>query len=118
MTEFADAPPAGVAVAAGSGLHPLHDVPGVPAPDLGERLVGSLGPLTQRDRSGGSTLIASVGSWLEHFHGPVAYVVCGLLVFGEAAVLLGFVIPGETAALIGGVLAVAASRGPRRSCWW
>jgi len=31
--------------------------------------------------------------------------VCGLLVFGEAAVLLGFVIPGETAALIGGVLA-------------
>jgi membrane protein DedA with SNARE-associated domain len=42
---------------------------------------------------------------LEHFHGPVAYVVCGLLVFGEAAVLLGFVIPGETAALIGGVLA-------------
>ncbi len=46
-----------------------------------------------------------MGSWLEHFHGPVAYVVCGLLVFGEAAVLLGFVIPGETAALIGGVLA-------------
>jgi membrane protein DedA with SNARE-associated domain len=42
---------------------------------------------------------------LEHFHGPLAYVVCGLLVFGEAAVLLGFVIPGETAALIGGVLA-------------
>jgi len=42
---------------------------------------------------------------LEHFHGPVAYLVCGLLVFGEAAVLLGFVIPGETAALIGGVLA-------------
>ena len=42
---------------------------------------------------------------MEHFHGPVAYVVCGLLVFGEAAVLLGFVIPGETAALIGGVLA-------------
>ena len=35
----------------------------------------------------------------------MAYVVCGLLVFGEAAVLLGFVIPGETAALIGGVLA-------------
>ncbi len=46
-----------------------------------------------------------MGSWLEHFHGPWAYVVCGLLVFGEAAVLLGFVIPGETAALIGGVLA-------------
>jgi membrane protein DedA with SNARE-associated domain len=42
---------------------------------------------------------------LEHFHGPLAYVICGLLVFGEAAVLLGFIIPGETAALIGGVLA-------------
>ena len=46
-----------------------------------------------------------MGSWLEHFHGPVAYVVCGLLVFGEAAFLLGFVVPGETAALIGGVSA-------------
>lgn len=46
-----------------------------------------------------------MGSWLQHFHGPLAYVVCGLLVFGEASVLLGFVIPGETAALIGGVLA-------------
>jgi membrane-associated protein len=42
---------------------------------------------------------------VEHFHGPLAYTVCGLLVFGEAAVLLGFIIPGETAALIGGVLA-------------
>jgi membrane-associated protein len=48
---------------------------------------------------------ASVSSWLQHFHGPVAYVVCGLLVFGEAAILLGFVIPGETAALVGGALA-------------
>ncbi len=46
-----------------------------------------------------------MGSWLEHFHGTLAYVVCGLLVFGEASVLLGFIIPGETAALIGGVLA-------------
>jgi membrane protein DedA with SNARE-associated domain len=50
-------------------------------------------------------LLASIGSWLQHFSGPVAYVVCGLLVFGEAAILLGFVIPGETAALIGGFLA-------------
>jgi membrane protein DedA with SNARE-associated domain len=48
---------------------------------------------------------AGVTSWLQHFHGPVAYIVCGLLVFGEAAVLLGFVIPGETAALVGGALA-------------
>jgi membrane-associated protein len=46
-----------------------------------------------------------VASWLEHFHGPLAYVVCGLLVFAEASLLLGFVIPGETAAIIGGVLA-------------
>jgi membrane protein DedA with SNARE-associated domain len=50
-------------------------------------------------------LLASIGSWIQHFHGPVAYIVCGALVFGEAAVLLGFVIPGETAALIGGFLA-------------
>ena len=50
-------------------------------------------------------MLASIGSWIQHFHGPVAYIVCGALVFGEAAVLLGFVIPGETAALIGGFLA-------------
>ena len=53
----------------------------------------------------GAGVSGGVGSWLEHFHGPWAYILCGLLVFGEAAVLLGFVIPGETAALIGGVLA-------------
>ena len=45
------------------------------------------------------------GQWLHHFHGPPAYLLCGLLVFGEAALLLGFVIPGETAALVGGALA-------------
>ncbi len=50
-------------------------------------------------------MLASITTWLQHFHGPVAYIVCGALVFGEAAVLLGFVIPGETAALIGGFLA-------------
>jgi len=50
-------------------------------------------------------LLASISSWIQHFHGPVAYIVCGALVFGEASVLLGFVIPGETAALIGGFLA-------------
>ena len=105
-------------MAAGPGLHAVHDVPGVSASNLGERLVGSLGPLTAAHLgSGGPTLIASVGSWLEHFHGPVAYVVCGLLVFGEAAVLLGFVIPGETAALIGGVLA-SLHHVDLSSCWW
>lgn len=50
-------------------------------------------------------MLASVATWLQHFHGPTVYLVCGLLVFGEAALLLGFVIPGETAALVGGALA-------------
>lgn len=50
-------------------------------------------------------LLASLNTWLQHFQGPVAYVVFGALVFGEAALLLGFVIPGETAALVGGALA-------------
>ena len=50
-------------------------------------------------------MLASVGTWIEHFHGPVVYLLCGLLVFGEAAVLIGFVIPGETAALAGGAIA-------------
>ena len=49
--------------------------------------------------------IGSVSTWLLHFRGPVVYALCGLLVFGEAALLLGFVIPGETAALVGGALA-------------
>jgi len=35
----------------------------------------------------------------------VAYVLIGLLVFGEAAVFIGFVLPGETAVVLGGVLA-------------
>jgi membrane-associated protein len=35
----------------------------------------------------------------------VAYLLIGLLVFGEAAIFIGFVLPGETAVVIGGVLA-------------
>jgi membrane-associated protein len=35
----------------------------------------------------------------------LAYVIIGLLVFGEAAVFVGFVLPGETAVLLGGFLA-------------
>ena len=50
-------------------------------------------------------MLGSIATWLEHFHGPVVYLVCGAFVFGEAAVLLGFVIPGETAAVVGGALA-------------
>ncbi|MBV8463373.1 MAG: DedA family protein, partial [Acidimicrobiales bacterium] len=41
-------------------------------------------------------------------HGWQAYLLIGLLVFAEDAVMLGFVFPGETAAILGGVL---ASRG-------
>ena len=38
-------------------------------------------------------------------HGWPAYLLVGLLVFAEAAIMLGFVFPGETAAILGGVLA-------------
>jgi membrane protein DedA with SNARE-associated domain len=38
-------------------------------------------------------------------HGWEAYLLVGLLVFAEAAIMLGFVFPGETAAILGGVLA-------------
>ncbi len=50
-------------------------------------------------------MFGSIATWLEHFHGPIVYLICGAFVFGEAAVLLGFVIPGETAAVVGGALA-------------
>ena len=52
-----------------------------------------------------ASISTAVQHWLQHFNGPVVYILCGLLVFAEAAVLLGFVIPGETAALAGGALA-------------
>lgn len=80
-------------------------MPLVPAQDVGQCVVGSLGPLTVSFATAPTVVLASVGTWLEHFHGPAAYILCGLLVFGEASVLLGFVIPGETAALVGGALA-------------
>jgi len=51
------------------------------------------------------TALASVSSWLEHFHGPVAYLVVGSLVFAETGLFIGFFFPGETAALVGGALA-------------
>ncbi|MFZ0161794.1 MAG: DedA family protein [Kineosporiaceae bacterium] len=40
-----------------------------------------------------------------HLSPNLAYLVIGLLVFGEAAVFVGFVLPGETAVVLGGVLA-------------
>jgi membrane-associated protein len=50
-------------------------------------------------------LTASIKSWLLHLHGPVVYVVVGLLVFFEVAIVIGFFIPGEIASIIGGVIA-------------
>ncbi|GAA1914181.1 DedA family protein [Nocardioides marmoribigeumensis] len=41
----------------------------------------------------------------------VAYLIIGLLVFGEAAVFIGFVFPGETAVLLGGFLASQGDLG-------
>ncbi len=42
-------------------------------------------------------------------HGWQAYLLVGVLVFAEDAVMLGFVFPGETAAILGGAL--ASNRG-------
>jgi membrane-associated protein len=50
-------------------------------------------------------VVASVTSWLLHLHGPVVYVVVGLLVFFEVAIVIGFFVPGEIATIIGGVIA-------------
>lgn len=52
-----------------------------------------------------SSLLAN----LVHFHGPLAYLLVGLLAFGESAAFLGMVLPGETALLFGGVLAAHGS---------
>lgn len=52
-----------------------------------------------------ASITTAVDHWLRHFHGPVVYLLCALLVFAEAGFLLGFVVPGETAALAGGALA-------------
>jgi len=49
--------------------------------------------------------VASIKSWLLHLHGPIVYVVVGLLVFFELAIVIGFFVPGEIAAVIGGVIA-------------
>ncbi|MHB1504805.1 MAG: DedA family protein [Acidimicrobiales bacterium] len=52
-----------------------------------------------------ASVTSSLANSLLHFHGPLVYILVGILVFGETAFLLGFVIPGETAALVGGALA-------------
>ena len=50
-------------------------------------------------------MVASITSWLLRLHGPVVYVVVGLLVFFEVAIVIGFFVPGEIASIIGGVIA-------------
>jgi membrane protein DedA with SNARE-associated domain len=50
-------------------------------------------------------VVASVTSWLLRLHGPVVYVVVGLLVLFEVAIVIGFFVPGEIASIIGGVIA-------------
>jgi membrane-associated protein len=50
-------------------------------------------------------MLASVTSWLLRLHGPVVYVVVGLLVLIEVAIVIGFFVPGEIASIIGGVIA-------------
>lgn len=53
-------------------------------------------------------MLSSIVDGITGLHGPVLYLLVGLLVFGEDALFVGFVIPGETAAVVGGV---AANRG-------
>jgi membrane-associated protein len=50
-------------------------------------------------------VVASIKSWLLQLHGPIVYVVVGLLVFFEVAIVIGFFVPGEIASIIGGVIA-------------
>ncbi len=50
-------------------------------------------------------MISKILQPLLSLHGWEAYLLVGLLVFAEAAVMLGFVFPGETAAILGGVIA-------------
>lgn len=50
-------------------------------------------------------MLHSVVDGLRSVPPVLAYVLVGLLVFGEAAVFVGFVLPGETAVLLGGFLA-------------
>ncbi|HXQ44838.1 MAG TPA: VTT domain-containing protein [Acidimicrobiales bacterium] len=50
-------------------------------------------------------MVASITSWLLRLHGPVVYVVVGLLVFFEVAIVIGFFVPGEIASIVGGVIA-------------
>ncbi len=52
---------------------------------------------------------ASATSWVQHhllqLHGPLVYIVVGVLVFIEVGIVIGFFIPGEIATVMGGVIA-------------
>ncbi len=50
-------------------------------------------------------MVSTIVNHLLHFGGVYAYLIIGLLCFGETALFLGFVLPGETAVVLGGVLA-------------
>ncbi|MBW3562171.1 MAG: DedA family protein [Actinobacteria bacterium] len=50
-------------------------------------------------------ILDSITSAVLGLHGPVAYLVIGVLAFGEAAAFLGLITPGEIAMILGGVLA-------------
>jgi membrane-associated protein len=54
-------------------------------------------------------VLASASTWFQHhlllLHGPLIYVVVGVLVFAEVAIMIGFFLPGEIAAIVGGVIA-------------
>jgi membrane-associated protein len=93
-------------LASRQGLHPLDDLPRLSQEDLDQRFASL--PLDLilllRLHLLDPLVIGSVATWIEHFRGPIVYLVCGALVFGEASLMIGFVIPGETAAVIGGAL--------------
>ena len=54
-------------------------------------------------------MTASASSWVQHqllhLHGPVVYLVVGLLVYLEVGLVIAFFVPGEIATILGGVVA-------------
>lgn len=52
-----------------------------------------------------ASLGSSVSSALDHFHGPLVYVVVAALVIAESGFVVGFFVPGEISVVVGGVLA-------------
>lgn len=98
-----------VVLAPGEGLHPAHDLSGLPQADLDQRLAVVVVSLTLLVVSRAGPVLASATSWIQRellkLHGPWVYVVVGALVLVEVGILIGFFVPGEIAAIIGGVVA-------------